>query len=432
MRMNDLCAPLRTLRSLCQHPQGNPVNPVNPVRKMNIEINREVVAAALEKAPALRPLLTRLARAAAKGRALPKSFSVKGLDYEAQLWLERLFFLPTLRSGDGKVSGVLAPPLNEPTAWQAVLDLLLSEKDLAPKTESVEDFFRKLHWRFPEHELMLVSLATAPEVHRYLAKGENRKVWLELLINVLQYVSDSIMKPTTLSQLGSDWLNDSKALRSGPLHRQLYLMLAAHSGRIIDEREAFGTYGIFDNPYTSFVSVFAPFAFTTDDGRVFDFPHKLFKGGMVAMLPSETVQRIRKVEWFGKTKALVTSENAAPFARYVAAGRPCLYTEGYPNFAVQHLLTDFGEAGVSAEHAGDADLDGLVIARMIARVLTVTRVRAVEIAENPGDVPGFALTDEQRDRLADYVERFPEMDHVPAMRKLLERGCWYEQEAFPL
>jgi len=399
---------------------------------MRLEVKRDDVAAVLEKAPALRPLLTRFARAAAKGKRLPETFSARGLDYEAQRHLDRLLGTVTVRNGDGLVYGNVLPSLREPSVWQSVLDLLLSAKELAPKPESVEDFFQKLHWRFPEHELVLMSLATAPEVRHFLSKMQNRKLWLELLCNVWQYVADGVAEPTTLSQLGSDWFNDSKALRSGSLRRQLYQMLAAHSGRLIDEREVFGTYGIFDNPYTSFVSVFAPFAFTTDDGRVFDFPHKLFKGGMVAMLPSETVQRIRKVEWFGKTKSLVTSENAAPFARCVAAGRPCLYTEGYPNFAVQRLLEKFGESGVSAEHAGDADLDGLVIARMIARILPVTRVWAVEVVENPGDVPGIALTDEQRDRMADYVERFPEIDHVPVLRKLLERGCWYEQEAFPL
>jgi len=402
------------------------------LKTMKIEIKRDDVVAVLETAPALRPLLTRFARAAAKGKRLPESFSARGLDYEAQRRLDHLLGTVTMRNGDGLVYGNVLPPLRDSTAWQNVLDLLLSEKELAPKPESVEDFFQKLHWRFPEHGLMLESLATAPEVRHFLSKIQNRKLWLELLRNVLQYVTDGVAEPTTLSQLGSDWLNDSKALRSGALRRQLYLMLVADSGRLVDERETFGTYGIFDNPYTSFVSVFAPFAFTTDDGRVFDFPHKLFKGGMVAMLPSETVQRIRKVEWFGKTKSLVTSENAAPFARYVAAGRPCLYTEGYPNFAVQRLLGELGEVGVSAEHAGDADLDGLVIARMVSRILPVTRVMAVEIAENPDGVPGIALADEQRDRLADYVECFPEMEHVPAMRKLLERGCWYEQEAFPL
>jgi len=399
---------------------------------VNNEIDREAVRVALEMAPALRPLLTRFARSAAKGKKLPETYSAKGLDYQAQLCLDRVLHFPTVRNGNGTVCGILMPKLREPSAWKDVLDLLLPAKELAPKPESVEDFFQKLYWRFHEHELMLTSLGTVPEVRHFLSKMQNRKPWLELLRNVLQYVTEGVAEPTTLSQLGSNWLNDSKALRSGALRRQLYLMLAAHSGRLIDEREAFGTYGIFDNPYTSFVSVFAPFAFTTDDGRVFDFPHKLYKGGMATMLPSETVQRIRKVEWFGKTKALVTSENAAPFARYVAAGRPCLYTEGYPNFAVQHLLAHFAKAGVSAEHAGDADLDGLVIARMIARMLPVTRVRAVEIAENPGDVSGIPMTGEQVERLADYVARFPEMAHVPAMRKLLERGCWYEQEAFPL
>lgn len=38
-------------------------------------------------------------------------------------------------------------------------------------------------------------------------------------------------------------------------------MLVALNGRDIDERTLFGTYGIFENPYTSFVTFFAPLVF---------------------------------------------------------------------------------------------------------------------------------------------------------------------------
>jgi len=399
---------------------------------MSFEINREAVEAAMAKAPALRPLLTRLARKAAKGMMLPVTFSEKGLDYEAQCMLEGIMKLPTNRTADGAVRGILLPDHRKPAAWEKVFDLLLAAEELAPKSESVDVYFEKLQWRFPEQDTFLLTLKSTPEVSRYLTNVENREKWLRLFQGVSEFVDDEVREPSTLSQLGSQWLNDSKALRTGSLRRQLYWMLSIASGRVLDERKTFGMYGISENPYTSCVTVYAPFAFTTDDGRTYDFPHKLFKSGMAAVLPSETVNRIRRIEWFGQSKTLVTSENAAPFARYVAKGSPCLYTEGYPNFAVQRLLGEFAKAKVSVDHAGDADLHGLLIVQMLEEIIPVTRVRAVEIVENPGDVQGIPLTDEQHIYLKDHVHYFPDMAYISTLRKLLERGCWYEQEAFPL
>ncbi len=129
---------------------------------------------------------------------------------------------------------------------------------------------------------------------------------------------------------------------------------------------------------------------------------------------------------------MITSENAAPFARYVAAGRPALYTEGYPNYFVQRLLRALGEMGVTAEHAGDADFDGFRIATREARCLPVGRVVASEIVRNPGGIVGIPLTEAQQTRARRFLTAFPQMPYAEEVSIMLNNGCWYEQESFPL
>jgi len=400
---------------------------------MNIEINREVVAAALEKAPALRPLLTRFARSAAKGKKLPETYSAKGLDYQAQLCLDRVLHFPTVRNGNGTVCGILMPKLREPAAWQNVLDLLLPAKELAPKPESVEDFFQKLHWRDPDGDEMLERLAEMDEVVRYLENPLNRKPWTDLYFGTVDMATHAEQGAKTLSQLGADWLNDSKALRTGALRRQLALILgAACSMEPDEERALFGSFGIVDNPYTSAVTVFAPFAFKLEDGTTFDFPAKMFDAGLACQLPLEVVDRIRNIGWSEDCALIRTCENAAPFASFVSRGIPTVYTEGYPNYAVQRLLGWFERARLCVEHWGDCDLDGFRIAHLVSTRIPVKRVIATEILRNPGAVRGIPLSESQRKRLEYFVENHGDFIYAQDLELMLSRGCWYEQEAFPL
>lgn len=170
----------------------------------------------------------------------------------------------------------------------------------------------------------------------------------------------------------------------------------------------------------------------TDAGETFDFPLRLFVAGQACTLSSETVGRIRSVEWRGENRSLITSENAAPFARYVAARRPALYTEGYPNYAAQRLLRALGKADVTAEHAGDADLDGFRIAAFVGRCLPVRRVIAAEIVRHPGEIVGIPLTEAQRTRAQRFSAKSPQTPYAGDISILLNNGRWYEQESFPL
>ncbi len=389
------------------------------------------VRAHLALTPELRPFLLRKARLALHGKSLPAHFTVRGLNYAAQGALERLLGTPLARKADGTVSGVLSPRWREPLAWQEVISALGLTRE-GSATETTETFLTRLTWCVPEAQTLIDALQEMPEVLRFLRIPAHRESWKRLLLGVFNHVRADVVEEKTLSQLGSDWLNDSKSLRTGPLRRQLALMLSAWGERDIDERTLFGTYGIIENPYTSFVTFFAPLVFMTDAGETFDFPLRLFVAGQACTLSSETVGRIRSVEWRGENRSLITSENAAPFARYVAARRPALYTEGYPNYAAQRLLRALGKADVTAEHAGDADLDGFRIAAFVGRCLPVRRVIAAEIVRHPGEIVGIPLTEAQRTRAQRFSAKSPQTPYAGDISILLNNGRWYEQESFPL
>lgn len=377
---------------------------------------------------ALRPFLVRMAKRAVKGEGVPASFSVPGLDYAAQGALERLLGVALRRTGDGRVCGRFPETWREPAAWREVA---LALGVAPPAAESLDTFWARLALLAPTAQSFIKCLSMTTEVTRFVRPVGNRAAWQKLFLGVVRDLCAGGAEPTTLSQLGSRWLNDSKALRTGALRHQLALMLTVLIGCDVDERTLFATYGIFDNPYTSFATFFAPVSFTTADGATFDFPRRLFAAGQACVLASETVSRIKTLTWHGASRVLTTSENAAPFAQYVASRVPALYTEGYPNYAVQRLLSFLGEAGVAAEHAGDADFDGFRIAGMVGKCLPVTRVVAAEVVRNPHGVAGIPLTDEQRRRAESFLTGFPSFPYAAEIRKLLARGCWYEQEAFP-
>ena len=390
-------------------------------------------AVACAKSPALRPFLLRMARRMAQGKDLPARFSVRGLDYAAQGELERLLGVALIRKADGAVVGEFPPRWREPSAWREVIAALGVARDDAA-AESVETFLTRLAWREPDTRELLDGLREIPEVVRFLRDPSRHDEWKRLFAGALGRVRADDGDERTLSQLGSDWLNDSKSLRTGALRRQLALILSVADGRggEADERTLFAAHGIVENPYASFVTFFAPLAFTTDAGETFDFPERLWSAGLSCTLSGETVGRIRSVAWHGGAATLVTSENAAPFARLVAVRRPSLYTEGYPNHAVQRLLRLLDEAGVAAEHAGDADLDGFRIAEIVGRCVALRRVVAAEIVRQREETLGLALDEAQKRRIRRFLECHPQDPYRAELAILLERGHWHEQESFPV
>lgn len=392
-------------------------------------MGKKQIATAVERAPAVAGILRKTAGKVARGVALPASVSFPDLDYAAQRELEGIFGVQGHRNASGRFSIAIPEPLRESSAWREALDYFgLSHG----AEEDGEDVVSRLKLLEPGLADVLDELAANDETARFLAKRENRRDWRELFRAAIRRSRETGHGDvTTLSQLGSDWFGDSKKLRSGPLKRQLGLILAALSGQdASDERAVLDNAQIIDNPYTSAVTFSAPVRLRLKDGALFDYPDAYFARRMAVQLPLETILTIQEIEWAGERREVTTSENAAPFATLVAAGVPAVYTAGYPVLAVKAFLRALASAGITCVHAGDADLDGFRIADEVARCIPVTRVLASDALKCAKPACGIPLTEEQSARARAFLEKHPDFRHASDIRRLLSRGCWIEQETF--
>ena len=393
-------------------------------------ITKDRVLHAMERAPAIKPVLVRLAKLVAAGKKLPETFSATGLDYAAQRELESIFGTVGRRTADGRVYISVMPPLREPGEWRDLLSALgVAEGD---NGNDDEDVFQRLKLLEPDMAEFIDRLAAKEEIARFVAKRENRRDWMKLFKCLVdRFSSEECGIITTLSQLGSDWFNDSKKLRSGALRRQLVLILAmAESQDPDDESLVLEGANIVDNPYTRSVVFSAPVIITLKDGSEFDFADRLFARGMAAQLPLETVLDINAVEWNDDKNEVVTSENAAPFAQMVADNIPCVYTAGYPGLAVKVFLHKLGEAGVVCVHEGDADLDGFRIAKEVSNAIEVVRVVASEALARARPEEGIEMDADQQRRLWAFAASNPDFKFADDVKSLIAKGYWVEQESF--
>ena len=393
-------------------------------------MTKETIIAAIARAPAIKPVLVRLAKRVAAGKKLPETFSATGLDYAAQRELESVFRTVGRRMADGRVYISVMPPLREPGEWRDLLSALgVAERD---NGNDDEDVFQRLKLLVPDMAEFIDRLAAKEEIARFVAKRENRRDWMKLFKCLVErFSTEKCGIVTTLSQLGSDWFNDSKKLRSGALRRQLVLLIATASDLDpSDERLVLDGALIIDNPYTSSVTFSAPVVITLKDGSVFDFADRLFVRGMAAQLPLETVLNIRSIEWDGDKSEVMTSENAAPFAQRVADKTPCVYTAGYPGLAVKVFLHKLGEAGVVCVHEGDADLDGFRIAKEVSNAIEVVRLVASEALSRSRPEDGIEMDADQRRRVLAFAESNPDFKYADDVKSLIAKGYWVEQESF--
>lgn len=383
----------------------------------------------MEATPKLRSLAMRWARMAANGETPPNSFTLPNLGYAEQLDVERALGVKLARTAGGKARGEVPDWLRAPAAWRALGQSVMNPDNAA---ETVEDFLQRLEWKHPDRSEAVRTLRNSTEVNRYLSDASRRAQWEQLFNRILDMLRHLTGEFKLLSQLGSDWFNDSKILRCGALRRQLVLILAAVGDmQPDDEREVLAAVGIEDNPYTSSATVFAPFTFMTVDGGWFDFPLRLFEQGLVCQLTGETILAIDRIVWHGAAKTIATSENAAPLLSFRERRESVLYTEGYPNFAVLKLMVDLADAGIVAEHWGDADLDGLQIAALVEGNMPGSRIVAREVLADPKGLTGIPLSDAQTARIDRFLTLHPDFRYADSVRLIRERGCWYEQESFP-
>lgn len=396
-------------------------------------LSRTAIEAAVEKAPAVGNVLKKLASKVARGVRLPETFSAKGLDYDAQRELEHLFGTVGQRTADGRFYLPIHSFLRDPIMWRGALEYFGLAK-VSDGDGDDEDVFVRLKLLEPELSSFIDKLAANEEVLRFLATPENRKDWTQLFRSFVgRFGGPGCGLVTTLSQLGSDWFDDSKKLRSGGLRRQLVIIAATVADSPADdERRALEGALIVDNPYTSSVTFSAPVHLVMKDGSVFDYPRDYYVRRMATQLPLETVLEIAEVKWAGKPRAVTTSENAAPFANMVRKGDACVYTGGYPCLAVKMLLHKLGKTGSECIHEGDADLDGFRIASEIGKCIVLKRVVAADILVLAAPDAGRELTADQSKRAWAFLSnpQWKNFRFADDVKRMLFRGRWIEQESF--
>lgn len=384
----------------------------------------------LDRCPAMRPWLARAARTALRREAMPASLTLGEVpaDRTVRQALEALF--GPCREIQGRLVAALDDGLRTRGHWLPLATLLGLEpagpgaaKDRTEaRTERALQRLKVLH---PGDLEFIGQLRDTEALHRFCAASDAAERELAALFDALARLRQT-PGGITLSELGAQCLNDSKALRTGRLRQALELLLRVRSDAAdAPDRNVLAEAGVIDNPYTTHAVVHAPFAYRPRSGSAWeDWPFRLWRQGEAAVLSWETVRRIGAVRFEEPCAGLVTSENAAPFLRLVEGRVPGVYTEGYPNAAVKTLLARFAEAGATAAHWGDTDLDGYRIAEQVGQCLP-TRLHPLPANLPPGRFR--PLTPEQRVRTERYVAAHPDFPFRDELRLTLTRG-WLEQE----
>jgi hypothetical protein len=393
---------------------------------MTLEYWKEQV----EKTPEIRPCLERLARYAVKGLPLPVEVTLGDVPQEKRVRdvLTNLFGR-SCREVQGRLKVRLDDSLRDPVRWSPLAIVLGIHAETftsdAEREAHCTSVFRKLLLQYPDETSLIESAKKNDVVQRFARFNSESLDALFALFDALHFLRTTCSS-ITLSELGARVFNDSKALRSGPFRQQLEQLLGLDSDMPeATPRDLLSIYNIIDNPYTTHVVVFAPFAYYTPEGTWLEWPAQLFLRGEAAILSWETIQNLKAVRLTSSCNRLVTSENAAPFHRLVEQKTPSLYTEGYPNLAVKTLLRHFAEAGLTAQHWGDTDLDGYRIADQIARCIPMTfYVPHANAQGNP-----ITLDSKQRQRLETFIASHPDFPYLAPLQKTLLNG-WIEQEQF--
>jgi hypothetical protein len=384
----------------------------------------------LERCPAMRPWLDRAAHYAVALELLPATLTLGKIpqDKAVRQSLDALF--GGCREENGRLKVQLNASMRTPDLWAPLVELLGVTPE--PKTAEAPDApfaqtLRRLKVLHPDDSAFIDTLRRSEQLRRFFKSFATAPDDLVALFDALVSLRTT-PAGITLSELGAKCFNDSKALRNGTRRQQFEHLLRMRAGGEEDDAALlFSAYGIIENPYTTHVVVFAPFAYLTHEGEWLDWPHRLWQRGEAAILSWKTVRALTAIRVEEPCRTLVTSENAAPFHRLVEMRRPALYTEGYPNAAVKTLLRHFAQAGLDCLHWGDTDLDGYRIAEQVARNISPTRLYVPPASASHLHKHLLRLTHEQHQRLEKFLRANPAFPYLAELRQTLSQG-WLEQE----
>jgi hypothetical protein len=375
--------------------------------------------------------LATLARKFVRTGIVPQSINLGSIpEHNVRRALDFLFGGSNQKNGKFVVQ--LPERLRSAQALQTLADQLGVVAEPVPDKDFEVELTRSILRQkllFPRFAPMLDTLKSTDVLVRLFRDGADAERLLSGLLCAVQQL-ESNRSAITLSQLGADGLNDSKALRSGSIRKLLVMMLSILADAEDDApAQVLARFNVVDNPYTTMALLFGPVAYDDAAGHEWRWPTELHAAGQAAVLTWEQVQSMRTIRPVSSVQGVITSENAAPFHHLIASrsSAVCIYTEGYPNSAVTRVLQLLAQSGLRARHWGDTDLDGLRIAECVSRAIPLEL-----LYQDHGTVELFRdrlipLTDSQRDRAAAYLAAHPDFPFRDALTYSLQHG-WLEQE----
>lgn len=386
----------------------------------------------LEREPGIAPYLEVLARKFVRAGTIPKSITLGADPEEPGVRRALEFIFGGSDRKDGKLLVRLPEHLRTAEAMQALADRLgiVAEPDAGnDRAAALATAVLRQGLNYPQYAEMLNGLRSTEELTRLFQKHADAEKRLQGLLWAVAKL-EANRSAITLSQLGAEALNDSKALRSGAWLKLLVVMLAwLADDDVAPPERVLARFGVVDNPYTTLALLYGPVAYEDASGRVWDWPAQLHAAGKALALTWAQVQGMQKLYPVSPVAGVITSENAAPFHHLVEsrALSVCVYTEGYPNAAVMRVLELLAQAGLRARHWGDTDLDGLRIAGYVARVIPVELHISLQGMDKTFRDRLIPLTDVQRRRANAYLAAHPEFRFRDALVDTLRHG-WLEQE----
>ncbi len=304
-----------------------------------------------------------------------------------------------------------------------------------PKRDAVEDILGPLHLAFPELQTLFSLIREDDRSIRSMLSGSSVDTAKKNCCTMAKLVSFLLHNntPITVSDLGAQFFQNSKALRQGELRTLLvrWLRLITAHAEDIEEPDLLERYHILHYRLTVHAVLYGPIIYEKN-GMLFNWIDQLYQEGETAILGWQNIQNIDRI-YFQKEEPdvpkLICCENEAPFSNMIQqrTNNCLLFTSGFPSSAVQRLYQLLAHQASSCHHWGDSDPAGLRIAAIMHALhpLQLFRCDLATLKHHKRKL--IPLSRQQKNDIMNILENQPDFPFTKELLFTLDNG-WLEQE----
>ena len=242
--------------------------------------------------------------------------------------------------------------------------------------------------------------------------------------------------PTTISELGARFCNDSKVLRQGELRSLVvqWLRLCSMDSQLLEQEEdLWASYNVLSDRLTVNGVLYGPVIYEKN-GKTFDWIYQLYLQGEPATINWSNIRDIDRMFWKEQKNTptvLICCENEAPFSRLIRQekNQGLLYTGGFPGSAVQRLYRLLAPQAASCYHWGDSDPAGLRIAAIMHSLHPLQLYRCDLAVLQCHKHCLLSLSQKQQNAAQHLLASQPDFPFTEELLFTLENG-WLEQESW--